>query len=539
MRSALAEMSSWKLLLLSARLMPAGTGRRRLVLRWPDHHFLSTSAPARKSNPEWVAARDAERRRRDARWRERRGANPFARNVGLANRLWALRVDPDDPAFADPDPPAGGGVVDPGLHAEALADDTERARRNLHGDGRRRMGKGTGMSSYAIMMKKRFSPPKDPNLLTWGELRTVAHLHQADPATWTVERLAEGFPATPDTVRRLARKKYEEGVSEGVIQDLDEKARENWRKLAKGKLEISEELEAHLREIKVTPKDRLKQLEAGQRKQLELDLLEENRRLLEGPKMRCGEFGEIIRSYKTKVEAKRRLALQKQEEEEEEKGVPLPSPRVEERVLVEATDVFDPQTEFNPTARNVPSPYRDTALLNVADGGFRDDPMTAQEFRSKRLRGQKFTNFLPDDGGAAAGRGSALRGRYQAWLEEELERERAVTKGAGKLSADDLCREEGGGGGGGEGSHQGAEEAGMLPEPVKKYREKGDPVETPVTLAAGGSSDAGSSEKIEIPPEKYVKGAIYELNETFYDEDGNFLYRVPVETMCHEKKGAF
>ena len=38
-------------------------------------------------------------------------------------------------------------------------------------------------------------------------------------------------------------------------------------------------------------------------------------------------------------------------------------------------------------------------------------------------------------------------------------------------------------------------------------------------------------DKIDIPRDKYRRGAIYESNKCFYDDGGNFLYRVPVETM--------
>ncbi len=68
----------------------------------------------------------------------------------------------------------------------------------------------------------------------------------------------------------------------------------------------------HPREIKVMPKEMLKQLEVRERKQLELDLLEEEEKLVERPKINFEKFGAIIRRlYKTKVEAKR-LVLQKQ-----------------------------------------------------------------------------------------------------------------------------------------------------------------------------------------------------------------------------------
>ncbi len=305
-------------------------------------------------------------------------ANPFSRNVGMAGRLYHLEQDPEDAAFADPDPATD---VDPQLHVEMLADSTEKSLNNFFGKRR-----NEGQSAYAIMMKKRFKV-KDPNLLTWTERKAIAHLHQSDPAIWTIKRLADSYPAREEVIQMLASKKPSCGDSAKVIASVDQEVRDNWHKMAKGKLEVSEELAERLEQLQINPKDRLKQLDKIVSEEMSQMLIEQNQKLLKGPEMKCGEFGQIIRSYNAKVEAKRKALEQKKEV-----NVAVES----EKISAEIPAMFDPKSEFNVNMGNVPSPYRDTAMVNVSDGNFYDEYMTQERFKEKRLKHKTFSGHLSD-----------------------------------------------------------------------------------------------------------------------------------------------
>ncbi len=485
----------------------------RLSLSDATRRPVSTSPPVLGDNPEWRRARRDEKERRERAWTGRRRANPFARNVGLARRLHALDVgDPEDPAFKLEDgsgPPDG---VDPALHAENIADDTAKGRYNLHGKA-----PALGQSAYAIMLKKRFSGPKDPDLLTWSERQVIAHLHAEDPATWTVERLAESYPATEEVIRRYSRKKNTVGTTPKIIRKIDGRVRENWAKLAAGKLEMSEALSERLDKVGIDSKAaraRLKKLDSGEAREMEERMLEENRKLLEAPptQVKCGEFGEILRSYQVKVEAKeKRLALAAAAEKPEEKQKSLQG-----SVEVRSPGLFDPQSEFQPGSfGDVPSPYRDTALVNAKDDGFGDRNMTAEEFKDRSLRKEsKFSSWIGEN------ERSPVKAAYREWVEEELAKDDAASKVQRRLTAEEVLVDR---------------EA--LYSPVSKYSavETEDDGEWEGRAVKIDSAVKPGLEyvpdKIDIPRDKYRRGAIYESNKCFYDDGGNFLYRVPVETM--------
>ena len=78
-------------------------------------------------------------------------------------------------------------------------------------------------------------------------------------------------------------------------------------------------------------------------------------------------------------------------------------------------------------------------------------------------------------------------------------------------------------------------------EAVSKYKqEKGllDGYSTSVPDFVGDESDENSNlppkvnnDNIEIPADKFKRGAVYRKGNEFFNDRGQFLYRLPVETM--------
>lgn len=52
---------------------------------------------------------------------------------------------------------------------------------------------------YQIVQQRYFKETL-PNFLSWSDKEQIRHLHKTNPEEWTIERLAEGFPALPHVV---------------------------------------------------------------------------------------------------------------------------------------------------------------------------------------------------------------------------------------------------------------------------------------------------------------------------------------------------
>lgn len=57
------------------------------------------------------------------------------------------------------------------------------------------------MKQLKIVGNKYFKPDKELNLLTWSEKEQIQYLHNSDGTTWTVEKLAQCFPASETMIK--------------------------------------------------------------------------------------------------------------------------------------------------------------------------------------------------------------------------------------------------------------------------------------------------------------------------------------------------
>lgn len=55
--------------------------------------------------------------------------------------------------------------------------------------------------AFKAVERKHFKPEPEPNMLTWAEKEQIRFLHNDNPSEWTVERLAESFPALPFIIK--------------------------------------------------------------------------------------------------------------------------------------------------------------------------------------------------------------------------------------------------------------------------------------------------------------------------------------------------
>ena len=350
-----------------------------------------------------------------------------------------------------------------------------------------------------ILTKKNFFPDKaDPELLTWMEMEMMKHLAKTDPGFWDERKLSDGFPATVNTVKKVL-KGMKKVLTPRMIEQHDEKVRKNWQLLAKGKLEITPELQQHLKDhYGVRSFEKL--LPSEDRLKFEKKVIEEYKKSLTLPEIKPGKFGNLIADYNRKVAAKEKaLRVDKRSGDKEINAV-------QNNVLTPATD---PQLDG-------PNPERETAMLNVSHEIMQNRRMTLEVFRKEYLDANSFSKMLTREEKMAADPSKVV---YEDWLEVERTKDAMVTK-VEKLDADKILKEE-----------IKSDLDAFLDVP--KYVEKSEkPTEDFVNLENVESDE----DNIKISSDKFKPGCLYRVKDSFYDDQGEFLYRIPTETIQSEEK---
>ncbi|XP_043798736.1 uncharacterized protein LOC122718104 [Apis laboriosa] len=89
----------------------------------------------------------------------------------------------------------------------------------------------------------------EPNFLTYVEKDQIKKLYENNPEEWTPEKLSESFPALPETIKKILKIKWIPKSVERILQ-YDNKVIENWKQLKTGKLVVNDTLKQHLMKFK-------------------------------------------------------------------------------------------------------------------------------------------------------------------------------------------------------------------------------------------------------------------------------------------------
>lgn len=89
----------------------------------------------------------------------------------------------------------------------------------------------------------------DPRFLTYEEKERICMLHESDPDKWSIEKLSESFPALPETIQQVLHSKWLPKSVESVVR-YDSLAVKNWKKFRAEKLAVSPALRKHLMKFK-------------------------------------------------------------------------------------------------------------------------------------------------------------------------------------------------------------------------------------------------------------------------------------------------
>uniref|UniRef100_A0A1B0A3J7 Uncharacterized protein n=1 Tax=Glossina pallidipes TaxID=7398 RepID=A0A1B0A3J7_GLOPL len=103
---------------------------------------------------------------------------------------------------------------------------------------------------HFMVKHKYFRDDTLPNLLTYAEKEHIRLLHSRDAEEWSVERLAESFPATAEIIKKILRANWRP-LSAKRVHSHDLLVLENWHRYKKGEFEkqLPPELKEHLKKF--------------------------------------------------------------------------------------------------------------------------------------------------------------------------------------------------------------------------------------------------------------------------------------------------
>ncbi|XP_041361127.1 uncharacterized protein LOC121377263 [Gigantopelta aegis] len=78
-----------------------------------------------------------------------------------------------------------------------------------------------------ILEKKFFKQPAEPNILSWNTKEQIRLLNRKDPDEWTVDRLADSFPVSRDSIIRILKSTYRP-TTDAEIAKHDQRARNHF-----------------------------------------------------------------------------------------------------------------------------------------------------------------------------------------------------------------------------------------------------------------------------------------------------------------------
>jgi len=444
----------------------------------------------------------------------------FYQDKGMRQELKLLDVDRSDPAF----------------HHDLLRSDTDIQDLDEESSLTQKKFKvkdDPARIKRIMIQKKMFPKPKMPNLLTTVEKQTIRYLHEKDPNEWTVDRLTESFPLTRDGIIGVLKRNGPNSLEKVLRQD--KQAAENWKLLIKGKLEIDPTLKEHLKSFDRKPIDISIADQQIVIKRLQEAVSGIKPKLLAPP----GEFTNIITSYQHRVK------MLKEGKGKENATEDFDSVYVEQNK--EMVALFGQNILDGGPAIGASTPYGETSIMDFGIDFSGDNQMDVEKFREIYLNklnpiydpSQTKTNLpfqdnlplqdnLPFQDNPVKEKTSNAAVAYKKWLQQQAIKSAAVTKNVQKVDATEVLN--------------------SLPQPKRVLEEelneddnntlevftdtneKTKRKEIYVIKRDGESvklSVDSSPDSIDIPVHLKHQYNLFQLEDSVYDSNGEFLYRVP------------
>lgn len=312
-----------------------------------------------------------------------------------------------------------------------------------------------------------FTVKKELNLLTYAEKEKIRYLHESDPEQWNAEALSRSFPISEEGVTNIIKSSYRANSLE-QIHTHDQQLIERLRKIKSGEIPLTDELKAKLRirnQIPIQPG-------LGTFATTNFSV----------PKKPLGQFGKLV-------------------------AMPKANSKVEKN--------SDRPRQHS----NALEPYGHHEEERIQENEFRqleinsNSPMTLSEFENKVKSGLEKNRITP-----TAEVDYLLHIKEKAALSELLKADDTQNEvELNKPAVDDYVH------------------FGKVPkyknyvsqEKVGLNVEKGQPyIYEPETGYQKPFANTSSADTITIPAGKRKPGSVYRVGDSYYDEDGEFLYRV-------------
>ena len=275
---------------------------------------------------------------------------------------------------------------------------------------------------------------------------------------------------------------------EDKISKYNREVTNNWKLLSRGKLEISPDYENHLKSGYKTLS-----ISSGLKNLAEQEIMIELEKKVSAlPKPAIpGEFTSIIIDYNKNLAKKR-------EEEQAEL----------EQTVIDVPNLFADNTIPGTPEINEIGPYAGTALLATNINLRREKNMDMETFKQKYLRTDKnhLKNSKSDEDP------NPLRKKYLQWVEKEQKKSKFASKNVPKIKSEEVhdivssMKNE------------------SSREPINKFA-KISRASVPYKLT--NYQPSSEADFINIPEDVKHQYKTFQVGDTVYDRDGQFLYRLP------------
>ncbi|XP_076647646.1 uncharacterized protein LOC143356111 [Halictus rubicundus] len=99
------------------------------------------------------------------------------------------------------------------------------------------------------IVKSKYFKETEPKFLTFREKDQIQKLHESNPLEWTPEKLSNSFPALPETIRSVLKAKWVPKSIDRIIK-FDTEVVNNWKNFKSGRLVVNPILREHLMKFK-------------------------------------------------------------------------------------------------------------------------------------------------------------------------------------------------------------------------------------------------------------------------------------------------
>ncbi|XP_013788274.1 neugrin-like [Limulus polyphemus] len=347
-----------------------------------------------------------------------------------------------------------------------------------------------------IVARKYFKQQPETNMLTWAAKEQIRYLNQLNPKQWTPMKLAESFPTSVDGIKKILKSKFT-SAKEDRIRKHDEGVLRNWKTLTGEQKGIISPITKQLwSEGKLLPEHAGCNTSLPMPKSSEVMLS----RVPTNKNIKRTTFLSIVKPY---------IDIKKQETS--------PLNHSEEFHKEQSRNVERPSIQVKIGSRSSPTEESTEDLLTATsfskqDKHYPDTLVTQSQFQLNLMNEINNKKYKTESDEA-----------YQKWIKSKLV-ERPKTPSPLETNQGEIEPK---------------------PAVVSKFN-KSETIELKADISEkdnisqlyiydsqhGYQHPFGRHDriqrKIHIPHHLRKEGVLYKVDDCFYDEDGEFLYRVPM-----------